>query len=122
MQSHRLLFPMWEGGGTIPPQLGLARRLIEAGHSVDVLADPTVEDDALAAGCSFLPWRRAPHRTSLDPAGDLLKDWEVSNPMAMLKRVRDVFVAGPAAHYAADTLDAIESTRPDVLAQPVGHP
>jgi MGT family glycosyltransferase len=114
-KPKRFLFPMWEGGGTIPPQLGLARRLLERGHQVHVLADPTVEDDARAAGCTFSPWETAPHRTSLDPADDLLRDWEVSNPLAMLKRVRDVFVATPAGDYAADTRDAIASTRPHAV-------
>jgi MGT family glycosyltransferase len=115
MNAKRFLFPMWEGGGTIPPQLGVARRLLERGHRVHVLADPTVEDDARAAGCTFSPWRRAPHRTTLDPADDLLRDWEVSNPFAMLKRVRDVFVATPAADYAADTRDAISSIQPHAV-------
>lgn len=113
--SHQFLMPLWEGGGTLPPELGVARRLLHRGHAVHVLADPTVEDDALAAGCTFSTWRTAPHRTSLDPAEDLLRDWEVNNPLAMLKRVRDTFVAGPAAAYAADTRDAIEDLAPDVV-------
>jgi MGT family glycosyltransferase len=113
--TRRFLFTMWEGGGTLPPELGVARRLIDRGHQVHVLADPTVADDAAAAGCTFSPWRRAPHRTSLDPAEDLLSDWEVRNPLSMLKRIRDVFVAGPAAAYAADTLDEIRVVQPDVV-------
>lgn len=114
-RSSQFLFTMWEGGGTIPPELGVARRLLGRGHRVHVLADPTVEDDALAAGCTFSSWQRAPHRTSLDPAEDLLKDWEVSNPLAMLGRIRDTFVAGPADRFAADTTDAVAAVRPDVL-------
>jgi MGT family glycosyltransferase len=106
---------MWEGGGTIPPELGVARRLIDRGHDVHVLADPTVEDDAVAAGCTFTAWQRAPHRTSLDPNQDLLKDWEVGNPFSMLRRVRDVFVAEPAARFAADTAEAIDELRPDMV-------
>lgn len=113
--THQYLFTMWEGGGTLPPELGLARRLIDRGHLVHVLADPTVEDDALAAGCTFSSWQRAPHRTSLDPQQDLLKDWEVRNPLAMLRRVRDAFVAEPAGRFAADTADAIEDVRPDAV-------
>lgn len=113
--TKRFLLPMWEGGGTIPPQLGVARLLIEHGHEVRVIADPTVEDDALAAGCSFAPWRRAPHRTSLDPATDLLKDWEVNNPLKMMKRARDTFIVGPAAEYAADTRDEIDAFEPDMV-------
>jgi MGT family glycosyltransferase len=109
------LFPMWEGGGTIPPQLGVARRLLDRGHRVHVLADPTVRDDADAAGCTFSAWQRAPHRTSLDPSQDLLQDWTVGNPLSMLRRVRDVFVAEPAERFAADTADAIAAIRPDVV-------
>jgi MGT family glycosyltransferase len=115
VRSRRFLFTMWEGGGTIPPMLGVARRLLTRGHEVRVLADPTVEDDALASGCSFSPWRRAPHRTSLDPEQDLLRDWEVSNPFAMLRRVRDVFIAEPSAGFAVDTLDEIEAFGADAL-------
>lgn len=111
----QFLFPLWEGGGTIPPQLGVARRLLDRGHRVHVLADPTVADDAHAAGCTFSAWERAPHRTSLDPAQDLLKDWEVSNPFSMLRRVRDVFVAEPAERFASDTAEAIAFIQPAVV-------
>ncbi len=92
-----------------------ARRLLERGHTVHVLADPTVEDDALAAGCTFSAWQRAPHRTSLYPSQDLLKDWEVNNPFSMLRRVRDVFVAEPAERFASDTAEAIAAVQPDVV-------
>ena len=67
-----------------PPGLGVARRLIARGHAVHVLGDPTIRDQAEQAGCTFSPWTRAPHRTSLDPAQDLLEDWETTNPLAML--------------------------------------
>ena len=112
---RRFLMPMWEGGGTLPPELGVARRLIVRGHAVHVLGDPTISDQARAAGCSFSPWRRAPHRTSLDPAQDPIKDWETSNPLAMITRVCDRFIAGPAEDYAADTADTIAVVRPDVV-------
>ncbi|MET0145204.1 MAG: glycosyltransferase [Ilumatobacteraceae bacterium] len=112
---RRYLMPMWEGGGTLPPELGVARRLIARGHSVHVLGDPTISEQAQAAGCSFSPWRRAPHRTSLDPAQDPIKDWETSNPLTMIKRVCDRFIAGPAHEYAADTADAIAAVRPDAV-------
>ena len=112
---QRYLLPMWEGGGTVAPALGVARRLIARGHSVHVLGDPTIRDQAEHAGCAFTPWTSAPHRTSLDPAQDLLEDWTTSNPLAMLARVRDRFVAGPAEAFAADTAAAIDDVRPDVV-------
>jgi hypothetical protein len=113
--QRRFLLTMWEGGGTIPPQLGVAHRLLERGHLVHVLGDPTIEQRAAALGCSFSAWRRAPHRTSLDPAQDLFRDWEVSNPLAVLRNFRDGFMAGPAADFTADTLEAVAAVEPDAL-------
>jgi MGT family glycosyltransferase len=109
------LLPMWEGGGNVPPILGIARRLIERGHTVTVLGDPTIQVEAERFGCRFLPWRRAPHRTTLLPEDDLLRDWETTNPFVMLRRFRDRFITDPAPAYAADTLDAIDVTSPDMV-------
>jgi MGT family glycosyltransferase len=114
-RTRRFLLAMWEGGGTIPPELGVASRLLERGHQVHVLGDPTLAERARTLGCGFSPWARAPHRTSLDPAQDLFKDWELSNPLAMLRNARDRFMAGPAADFACDTREAITAVRPDVL-------
>jgi len=114
-RSRRFLMPLWDGGGNIPPELGVARRLNARGHHVHVLADPTVRGAAEAVGCSFTPWRRGPHRASLDPSEDLIKDWETKNPLVMLGRARDRFIAGPAAEYAADTAEAIDAFGPDVV-------
>ena len=115
MTTKRYLFALWEGGGTLPPELGVASRLIERGHEVLVIADPTVEDDAQAAGCTFTPWSAAPSRTSLDPDQDPMKDWEVSNPLTMIRRARDGMIAGPASDYAADTRRAIQGFDPDAV-------
>ncbi len=108
----RYLLPMWDGGGTVAPGLGVARRLIARGHAVHVLADPTIGAQAEQAGCTFTSWTRAPHRTSHDPADDLLRDWETTNPLVMLGRVRDRFMAGPAEEFAVDTEEAIDLVRP----------
>jgi MGT family glycosyltransferase len=115
VEPRRFLMPMWEGGGNIPPELGVARRLIARGHQVHVLADPTVQVGAETAGCTFSPWRRAPHRTTFEPSDDLLKDWETKNPLVLLQRARDRLIAGPAADHAADTAEAIEAFRPDAV-------
>lgn len=112
---RRFLFTMWEGGGTLPPELGIARRLTERGHQVHVLGDPTIAERARTAGCGFTPWRQAPHRTSLDPSDDLLKDWELTNPLQMVRSMIDNFTAGPAAAFASDTVDTIGEVEPDLV-------
>ncbi len=105
----------WDGGGNVPPELGVARRLIARGHQVHVLADPTLGGAARAVGATFSAWERGPHMTSLDPAEDLLRDWETQNPLVLLQRVRDRLIGGPAADYAADTVAVIEEIHPDVV-------
>lgn len=113
--GRHFLFAMWEGGGNVPPLLGAARALIARGNVVTVLGDPTIQVEAEHAGCRFTPWRTAPHRTSLAPEEDLLRDWETKNPLEGLRNYRDKFIAGPAGQYAADTLDAIDTLKPDVV-------
>lgn len=115
MTSRRMLMPLWEGGGNLPPQLGVARRLVAAGHEVHIIAGPLVEERAREAGCGFTPWRQAPHSTSLDPDEYLFKDWELSNPFAVLKEMQEVLIAGPADAYAAETLEAIEATNAEAV-------
>lgn len=105
--SKRYLLAFWDGGGLVPPLLGVARRLIARGHQVHVLADPTVEAEARAAGCSFGPWRTAPHRTSREREHDLLRDYDYGNPMKYFKVALREFFGDPGPRWVADTLDEI---------------
>jgi hypothetical protein len=36
--ARQFLFVLWDGGGTVPPELALARRVAARGHSVHILA------------------------------------------------------------------------------------
>jgi UDP:flavonoid glycosyltransferase YjiC (YdhE family) len=54
------LFVMSEGGGNVPPELAIARRLVARGHSVRVIADPTLANGARAAGCGFVAYGPRP--------------------------------------------------------------
>ena len=47
------LFALVDGGGTVPPELGAARWLVERGHHVDVLADDSMNDEVHAVGAIF---------------------------------------------------------------------
>jgi len=96
-RGRRYLLTTWEGGGNVPPELGVPRRLIDRGHVVHVLADPTIRAAAEVVGCAFSPRRRALHRTSLYPSEDLVKVWETKSPLVMTRQARDRFFTGPAA-------------------------
>jgi UDP:flavonoid glycosyltransferase YjiC (YdhE family) len=58
------LFVLWEGGGNVPLQLGLANGLVERGHDVRVLTEDCLAADVAAAGCRFEPFVEAPNRAS----------------------------------------------------------
>jgi len=117
----RVLLAMWEGGGTIPPELTIARKLIARGHDVRVLGDPTIERSARTAGCGFSPWVTAPHRTNLDPSTDILRDWEFKNPFALLRHGMKAFFCGPAGRFADDTARVMQEYRPDVVLHGHAH-
>ncbi len=113
--TRRFLLCAWDGGGTAPPEFGVARRLVSRGHRVHALVDPTLVHDAEVAGCTASSWQRAPHRTTLDKADDILKDWEATDPIDVLRRLRDRIMSGPASAFAADTAASIATFHPDAV-------
>jgi UDP:flavonoid glycosyltransferase YjiC (YdhE family) len=116
MEPRRFLFVMWEGGGNVPPQLGLARKLVARGHQVRVLTEPSVRQDVLATGASYRSFTRAPHRQDRSPGSDLVRDFDARTPIGALAATRDRVMFGPARAYAQDTMEEIGRFRPHVLA------
>jgi len=51
----RILFATWDGGGTVPAEMGVIRQLLAAGHEVTVIGDITLETSVLHAGAYFRP-------------------------------------------------------------------
>lgn len=106
---------MWEGSGSVPPELGVARRLIARGHSVTVIADPTIEREARIAGCAFTPWTTAPHATTRGRGGAIFPDYKYKTPLAGFKKWRDLFLCGPAHLYAADLMRVLAKEPHDAV-------
>lgn len=109
------LFALVDGGGTVPPELGAARRLADRGHQVEVLAEDSMRDEVVATGATFRPWERGINRPDRLPENDFLRDWECRNPLQLIKRMLDLVLAGPAQDYAADLLAAVDEHRPDTV-------
>ena len=66
-KKKRFLFVLWDGGGTIPPALAVARRVIASGQRVRVLGPRSIEDKVKALGADFSPYLRAPDRDPKNP-------------------------------------------------------
>jgi MGT family glycosyltransferase len=117
-----VLIATLQGGGTVPPTMGLARGLVERGHHVHVLSEPTVEDEARAAGCSFSLWPTAPFADAVSRDRAVGRDWELHTPRQFWQLFRDLgeFIFGAADRFAADLLVTLEHVPADVVLVDVG--
>lgn len=113
-KPRRFLFVLFEGGGNVPPILGLARGLAQRGHSVRVMSDPCNEPEVRLAGCEFTPYHRTPHRVDKSAASTLIKDYEQNDPIQAFKVVMDYF-CGSALACAQDVLEEIEAHPIDLV-------
>lgn len=107
------LFVTWEGGGNVPPVLGVARRLAARGHAVRVLTEPCLADAVHKAGAAFVPFTR--HFTRSTLGDDLMGDWQAQSPIAALRYNLDSVLLGPAGIVAEETQRALAQTPTDVL-------
>jgi UDP:flavonoid glycosyltransferase YjiC (YdhE family) len=55
----RILAVTWDGGGNVPPMLGIAGELQRRGHQVRVLGHPQQRDVVVSAGLKFVDYRHA---------------------------------------------------------------
>jgi MGT family glycosyltransferase len=104
--ANSYLFALTDGGGTVPPELGVARRLVDRGHRVTVLADQSMADQVHRTRAAFLPWASS--------AGEF-RDWELRTPTSLARGMVDHMMVGPAPGQAADSAAAIEAMRPDLM-------
>ncbi|HZD73556.1 MAG TPA: nucleotide disphospho-sugar-binding domain-containing protein, partial [Actinomycetota bacterium] len=115
MTAHRYLAALVDGAGTVPPELGAVRRLVERGHAVTVLAEDSMAEEVATTGATFRRWVRAPNRPDRRPEHDPSRDWEASNPLRLVDRLVETQFVGPAAGYAADVDAALAEVRPDLV-------
>jgi MGT family glycosyltransferase len=104
-KQEKVLFVTIDGGGNLPPVLGLAQDLAENGYMISVLSEPCMEDLISSLGYNFISFQK--HFTRTDRKEDIFRDWNVSpfnNPV--LKNI----VFGPARVVAEETMEAIRQT------------
>lgn len=101
-----LLMTTWDGSGTTPPLMSVARALVERGHSLTVLADPVLRPDVEATGAEHVSWTRAPQRLERSPSSHFVRDWGLE-PAEGFARMRDRIAVGPAAAFAADVREEL---------------
>lgn len=111
----RFLFTTWEGGGHIQPLLMVAADLAARGHEVLAISDLANAGDAAALSVPFRAWTTAPFQTGKSREDDRLRDFEADNPMAVIERLLDRVMTGPAGAYARDVFNALDAFPADVV-------
>jgi UDP:flavonoid glycosyltransferase YjiC (YdhE family) len=114
--SKEFLFVLWAGGGNVPPQLTLARRLVARGHRVRMLAPAVLRESIEAAGIAFEPYREAPEHDESVPERSLVRDFEARSKAGEIAASRDNLVAAMARPVAADVLTTLARRPADVVA------
>jgi UDP:flavonoid glycosyltransferase YjiC (YdhE family) len=73
----RILFVTWDGGGNVPPLLGIAAELTRRGHTTRVIGHPAQEPVVRAAGLDFVGYPTARAFTSQrnNPPWTLAATW-----------------------------------------------
>jgi UDP:flavonoid glycosyltransferase YjiC (YdhE family) len=80
-----------------------------------VLSDPTVEPAALSAGCTFSPWRAAPHLDSREQQTGLIAAFEGRNPYRALRAVRVYAGKDVMGRFAKDIVSTVEEVPVDAI-------
>jgi UDP:flavonoid glycosyltransferase YjiC (YdhE family) len=111
----RYLFTLTDGGGTVPPELGAARRLVERGHAVTVLGEDSMAAEVAASGARFRAWTRGLNRPDRRPEHAPYREWELRDPRRLVAQLVEHLIVGPAAGYAEGTAAAIDRERPDLV-------
>ena len=111
----RFLMAVIDGGGTVPPAMGLAAELVRRGHEVHVLADPTIEASARSAGCAFSLWRDAPHFNSRAEQTALFAAMEGHNPLRAFRAVKDFAGKEMTRRFAGEVVATIREVPVDAV-------
>jgi MGT family glycosyltransferase len=112
----RYLFVTWDGGGNLPPELALARRVMERGHDVRFLGHRSQQAAIEKAGCAFSPYERAPDCDASRADGALIRDWEAGSPPELFGWLRERLFFGPAEAFAIDVLAELQRHPADAVA------
>ncbi|MBP2367036.1 nucleotide disphospho-sugar-binding domain-containing protein [Pseudonocardia parietis] len=109
------LFALTDGGGTVPPEIGVVRRLVDRGHRVRVLAETSMEQSVRAVGAEFVPWQPGPAAHGAPPGAAAYRDGETRDPWTLARGMADHMIAGPALGQARRLRSVAAVQRPDLV-------
>ena len=94
----RAVLVTWDGGGNLPPMLGIGQELRRRGWAVDVLGHQSHRARVEAAGLTFVPVTRGHEYESASPRNTLRAAWMMSAAFADRGRGLDAVAAARSDH------------------------
>jgi UDP:flavonoid glycosyltransferase YjiC (YdhE family) len=79
----KILVAGWDSGGGVEVIQAVVRQAVARGHDVRVLGTEGLRPGFESAGAVFRRYRYAPDNDLRWPETDLVKDWEVHNPLRL---------------------------------------
>ena len=114
-ERRNFLLTTWEGGGSVTPNLTVARKLDDRGHRVRVMSDRVNRLESEAAGAVFVPWTTAPSRADRRRESDVIREWHAADAVEGFTRALHRVMAGPALDYARDLMAELEREPADLV-------
>jgi MGT family glycosyltransferase len=111
----KILVAGWDSGGGVEAVQTVVRRAVARGHNVRVLGTEGLRSRFESAGAAFRRYQHAPDNDLRRPETDLVKDWEIRNPLTLWARVRDRLLCGPAREFCRDVLEELHREAADVV-------
>jgi MGT family glycosyltransferase len=111
----KILVAGWDSGGGVEVVQTVVRQAVARGHDVRVLGTEGLRPGFESAGAEFRRYRYAPDNDLRWPETDLVKDWEVRNPLRLWGRIRDRLLVGPAREFCRDVLEELRREAADVV-------
>ena len=111
----KILVAGWDSGGGVEVVQAVVRQAVARGHDVRVLGTEGLRAGFESAGAEFRRYKYAPDNDLRWPETDLVKDWEVRNPLRLWGRVRDRLLVGPAREFCRDVLEELHREAADVV-------
>src|SRR5947208_982421 len=111
----KILVAGWDSGGGVEAVQTVVRRAVARGHDVRVLGTEGLRGRFESTGAVFRRYRYAPDNDLRRPETDLVKDWQVRNPLSLWVRIRDRLLIGPAREFCRDVLEELRRDTADVV-------
>jgi UDP:flavonoid glycosyltransferase YjiC (YdhE family) len=100
----RILIVTWDGGGNLPPELGLAQKFLQHGHKVRILSHLGTKEDIEKIGAEFVAYRYAEEFSCIHVPASLKEEREQTFGRVIYAPI-----------MAKETLVEIENYKPNLI-------